>query len=113
MHSVSLVQDIGEALPEHPSIKYRANSALHMRNMEELLACVSGFMNEIGLPATLSVNDINTYFNLMTQNRAFGVHGTTPGNGIQKSSLKAAFTTGPRSSRSRRPRRRRKYSPSM
>jgi hypothetical protein len=81
MHSVSLVQDIGEALPEHPSIKYRANSALHMRNMEELLACVSGFMNEIGLPATLSVNDINTYFNLMTQNRAFGVHGTTPGNG--------------------------------
>jgi hypothetical protein len=81
MHSVSLVQDIGEALSEHPSIKYRANSALHTRNMEELLACVSDFMSEVGLPATLSVNEINTYFNLMTQNRAFGLHGTTPGNG--------------------------------
>ena len=82
MHSVSLVQDIGAATPEHPSVKYRANPTLHARNMEELLACVRDFMNEIGLAgATLSANDINIYFNLMAQNRAFGLLGTTPGNG--------------------------------
>jgi len=82
MHSVSLVEDIGEAVPEHPSINYRANPALHARNMEELFACVRDFMNRIGVPAaSLSVNDINTYFNLMTQNPAFGLVGTTPGNG--------------------------------
>lgn len=82
MHSVSLVEDIGEAVPEHPSIKYRANASLHVRNMEGLYACVRDFINRIGLPTTsLSVNDIDTYFNLMTQNRAFGLPGTTPGNG--------------------------------
>jgi hypothetical protein len=34
MHSVSLVQDIGLAVPEPPFIKYRANSRLHARNMD-------------------------------------------------------------------------------
>src|ERR1700751_3732477 len=81
MHSVSKVQDIGPAVPEPPFITYRANSALHARNMEELLGCVREFISKIGLSPTVSMNDLDDYFRAMTRNRAFGMPGTTPGNG--------------------------------
>lgn len=82
MHSASLVEDVGEAIDEHQSIKYRASSSLHLRNIEELLVCVRDFLSRIGISsASLSVKDIDTYFNLMARNRAFGLLGTTPGNG--------------------------------
>lgn len=81
MHSVSLVQDIGTAIPEPAFIKYRANTALHMRNMQELLDCVHGFTTKLGLSRSTSMADLEDYFRAMSHNRAFGVLGTTPGNG--------------------------------
>jgi hypothetical protein len=81
MHSVSLVQDIGAAMPEPAFITHRATSALHMRNMQELLECVREFTREIGLSGSASMTDLEDYFRAMTNNRAFGIPGTTPGNG--------------------------------
>lgn len=81
MHSVSLVQDIGMAVPEPLFIKYRANPTLHMRNMQELLHCVHEFLAKIGVPGTVSMTDLDDYFRAMSHNRAFGILGTTPGNG--------------------------------
>jgi hypothetical protein len=81
MHSVSLVQDIGAAVPEPAFITYRATSALHKRNMQELLECVREFTREIGLSGSPSMTDLEDYFRAMTNNRAFGIRGTTPGNG--------------------------------
>jgi hypothetical protein len=81
MHSVSLVQDIGMAVPEPVFIKYRANSALHARNMQELLDCVRDFTSEIGLSSSASMTDLENYFRAMSFNQAFGILGTTPGNG--------------------------------
>jgi len=77
----SLVRDIGPALPEYGFIKYRANPELHRRNLDELLDCVRDFMTAVGLPAVVSIDDINAYYQAMVRNRAFGIHGTTPGNG--------------------------------
>jgi len=81
MHSASLVEDVGTAVSEPAFIKYRANSALHARNMEELLACVRDFLAMAGLSAAVSMDDLNDYFHAMSLNRAFGILGTTPGNG--------------------------------
>src|ERR1700733_4250408 len=81
MHSVSLVQDVGTAVPEPAFITYRATSALHLRNMQELLDCVRDFMREIGLSGSPSMTDLEDYFRTMSHNRAFGIRGTTPGNG--------------------------------
>jgi len=81
MHSVSKVQDIGPAVPEPPFVTYRANSALHARNMEELLGCVREFITTIGLSPTVSMGDLDDYFRAMSRNHAFGILGTTPGNG--------------------------------
>lgn len=81
MHSVSLVQDIGISVPEPVFIKYRASPALHSRNLQELLGCVNEFMAKIGLAGTVSTTDLDDYFRSMTFNRAFGILGTTPGNG--------------------------------
>lgn len=81
MHSVSLVQDIGAAVPEPAFIKYRATSALHLRNTRELLDCVHDFTTKIGLSGSASVTDLDDYFRAMSHNRAFGILGTTPGNG--------------------------------
>jgi hypothetical protein len=81
MHSVSKVQDIGPAVPEPPFISYRANSALHARNMAELLGCVREFITSIGMSPTVSMNDLDDYFRAMSRNHAFGIIGTTPGNG--------------------------------
>ena len=81
MHSVSLVQDIGTAVPEPPFIKYRANLALHARNMQELLNCVHDFTTTIGLLGSVTASDLDDYFRTMSHNRAFGIRGTTPGNG--------------------------------
>jgi hypothetical protein len=81
MHAVSLVQDVGPAVPTPAFIKFQANPALHARKMEEPLACVRGFMNTISLKATASMNDLNDYFRAMAHNRAFGIPGTTHGNG--------------------------------
>jgi hypothetical protein len=81
MHSVSLVQDIGTAVPEPAFITYRATSALHLRNMQQLLDCVRDFTREIGLSGAASMTDLEDYFRAMTNNRAFGIRGTTPGNG--------------------------------
>jgi hypothetical protein len=81
MHSASLVQDVGAAVPEPPFIKYRANSALHTRNLAGLLACVKDFMAMAGLSSTSSTDDLDDYFRAMSLNSAFGIPGTTPGNG--------------------------------
>ncbi len=81
MRSVSLVQDIGAAVPEPAFITHRATSALHMRNMQELLDCVRDFTRKIGLSGSASMTDLEDYFRAMTNNRAFGILGTTPGNG--------------------------------
>jgi hypothetical protein len=81
MHPVSLVQDMGSAVLEPPFITYRANSALHKRNLEELLVCVRSYMATAGLPANASMNDLEDYFQAMARNGAFGIPGTTPGNG--------------------------------
>jgi hypothetical protein len=81
MHSVSKVLDIGPAVPEPPFITYRANWALHARNMEELLGCVREFITTIGLSPTVSMGDLYDYFRAMSRNHAFGILGTTPGNG--------------------------------
>jgi hypothetical protein len=81
MHSVSLVQDIGMAVPEPAFIKYRATSALHSRNMQELLDCVCDFTTTIGLSGSASLTDLEDYFRATSHNRAFGIRGTTPGNG--------------------------------
>jgi hypothetical protein len=81
MHSVSLVQDIGAAALEPAFIKYRANSTLHSRNMQELLRCVNEFMAKIAIGGSASVTDLDDYYRAMTYNRAFGILGTTPGNG--------------------------------
>jgi hypothetical protein len=81
MHSVSLVQDVGAAVPTPGFIRYQANPALHERNLDGLLACVRDFMAMAGLPATASKDDLNHYFQAMSLNRAFGVPGTTHGNG--------------------------------
>jgi hypothetical protein len=80
LNATNLVQDIGLAVPEPAFIKYRANSALHARVMDELLTYVRNFMTEIGLPGTTSINDVEDYFRAMARNRAFGAPGTTPGN---------------------------------
>jgi len=81
MSAVSLVQDIGTAVLEPPFVKYRANPALHARNMEELLGCVRDFFTKIGLSPTVSMSDLDEYFQAMLRNRAFGIPNTTPGNG--------------------------------
>jgi hypothetical protein len=81
MHTVSLVQDIGPAVLEPSFITYRANSALHARNMEELLAYVRDFTCKIGLTPTVGMNDLDDYFRAMAHNRVFGMPITTPGNG--------------------------------
>jgi hypothetical protein len=81
MHSVSLVQDIGMAVPEPAFINYRANPTLHSRNMQELLDCVCNFTTMIGLSGSASMTDLEDYFRAMSHNRAFGIRGTTPGNG--------------------------------
>lgn len=66
MHSVSLVQDIGTAVPEPAFITYRATSALHSRNMQELLDCVHDFTTKIGLSGSASMTDLEDYFRAMT-----------------------------------------------
>jgi hypothetical protein len=81
MHSMSLVRDIGTAVLEPPFIKYRANPRLHARNLEDVLACAREFISKVGLSPTVSMNDLEDYFRAMAQNRAFGIPGTTPGNG--------------------------------
>ena len=81
MQSASLVQDVGMAVPAPPFIKFRANPPLQARKMQELLACVREFLTTAGLPATLSMDDLNDYFQAMSHNRAFGIPGTTHGNG--------------------------------
>jgi hypothetical protein len=81
MHSMSLVQDIGAAVLEPPFIKYRANARLHARNLEDLLACARAFISKLGLSPAVSMNDLEDYFRAMAYNSAFGIHGTTPGNG--------------------------------
>jgi len=81
MHSVSLVQDIGSAVLEPPFITYRANPELHARNMEELLRYVREFITKIGLSPTITMDDLDDYFRATARNRAFGIRGTTPGNG--------------------------------
>jgi hypothetical protein len=81
MHSVSPVQDIGIAVPEPHFIKYRANPTLHSRNMQELLCCVNEFLAKIDIRGTVSMTDLDDYFRSMSQNGAFGILGTTPGNG--------------------------------
>jgi hypothetical protein len=81
MKSVSLVQDIGAAVPEPKHIKYQANPALHARNMEDVLDCVRRFLTTASLPAVASMDDINAYFRVTGRNRAFEIPGTTPGNG--------------------------------
>lgn len=81
MQSVSLVHDIGGAVPEPGFIKYRANSALHARNLHELLDCVNNFMINSGQSGSVSMTDLEDYFGAMARNRAFGIHGTTHGNG--------------------------------
>ncbi len=81
LQAVNLVEDIGVAIPEPPFIKYRANPSLHTRNMSELLVCIRDFFQKIGLSPTVSAADLDDYFQVMAQNRAFGEAGTTPGNG--------------------------------
>jgi hypothetical protein len=81
MCAASLVSDIGPAVPEPAFVKYRANRELHTRNMEELLAHVREFLLQAGFVATITIDDLNAYYNAMAHNRAFGVPGTTPGNG--------------------------------
>jgi hypothetical protein len=81
MHSVSLVQDIGIAVPDPPFIKYHTNPGLHARNMEELLRRVREFVTKIGLSPTVSISDLEDCFRAMARNRAFGIPGTTAGNG--------------------------------
>jgi hypothetical protein len=51
------------------------------RNVNELLACIRDFIQKIGLSLTVSAADLDDYFRAMSGNRAFGVAGTTPGNG--------------------------------
>src|ERR1700722_13789344 len=62
MQSVSLVKDIGAAVPTFPFIKFNASPALQTRKFEELLACVRDFMLMAGLPATASIADLKEYF---------------------------------------------------
>jgi len=81
MFSVSLVQEIGAEVPEPHFIKYRASPRLQARNMEELLGCVREFISKIGLSPTVTMGDLDDYFGVMAHNRAFGMPGTTPGNG--------------------------------
>jgi hypothetical protein len=81
MHSASLVQDIGDAVPMPPFVQYTANPRLHARNMVEMLACIRDFLARAGLPAVATINNLNDYFQAMSLNRAFGITGTTPGNG--------------------------------
>ncbi len=81
MQSASLVQDLGVAVAAPPFIKFRANPALQARKMEELLACVREFLTMAGIPSALSMDDLNDYFQAMGRNRAFGIQGTTHGNG--------------------------------
>ena len=81
MHSASLVQDMGTAAPEPPFIKYRASPSLHARNMQAMLTCVSEFTAAIGLRPTVSMADLDDYFRWISRNQAFGIPGTTPGNG--------------------------------
>jgi hypothetical protein len=81
MHSSSLVQDVGTAVPEPPFIKYRATPSLHARNMQAVLTCVKEFTAAVGLHPTVSMTDLDDYFRWMSRNQAFGILGTTPGNG--------------------------------
>jgi hypothetical protein len=81
MQSVSLVKDIGAAVPTFPFIKFNASPELQTRKFEELLACVRDFMLKAGLPAIASMIDLKEYFQAMSNNRAFGASGTTHGNG--------------------------------
>lgn len=77
MHSVSKVQDIGPAVPEPPFISYRANPALHARNMTELLGCVREFITTIGMSPTVSRNDLDDYFRAMSRNHSLMILSTS------------------------------------
>jgi len=81
MHSTSLVQDVGAAILEPPFIKYRANPSLHARNMHAVLQCVNQFTATVGVRPTVSMADFDDFFQCMGRNQAFGIPGTTPGNG--------------------------------
>lgn len=81
MHSMSLVQDMGMAVPMPAYMKFQAQRGLYTRKMEELLTCVRNFMSTIGSRATAGMNDLDDYFEAMANNRAFGIPGTTHGNG--------------------------------
>jgi len=81
MHSVSLVQDLGAAVPAPAFVAYRASPALHARKMKEVVACVRDFMTSIGLGPTVGMKDLEDYYRAMGRNRAFGIPGTTHGNG--------------------------------
>jgi hypothetical protein len=81
LNATNLVQDIGIAIREPAFVKYRANSSLHARNMQELLTCIHDFIVKIGLSPTISLGDLDDYFRAMAANQAFGAPGTTPGNG--------------------------------
>ena len=94
-----------------------------MRNMQELLECVREFTREIGLSGSASMTDLEDYFRAMTNNRAFGIRGTTPGNGTiwlfllaRMLNPKVIVESGVHGSSLftlREPFRMRKYSPSM
>jgi hypothetical protein len=81
MHSASLVQDVGPAAPMPAFAKYSTNAELAARNADALIACIRDFMTTAGLPATASREDLNDYFQAMGRNQAFGMTGTTSGNG--------------------------------
>jgi hypothetical protein len=81
MESSSPVKDIGAAISEPNFVKFRASPALNTRNMQELLGQIGDFMRLIGLPATVSMEDLNAYFQAMSHNPAFGLPSTTAGNG--------------------------------
>src|SRR5688572_5491556 len=81
MHSASLVQDVGSAAPMPAFAKYSTNAELAARNADALIACIRDFMTTAGLPATASREDLNDYFQAMSRNQAFGMTGTTSGNG--------------------------------
>ncbi len=81
MKSASLVQDVGPAMALPRYIKYSVNKDLHLRNMAQMLACVRQFLATIGAPSDVSMDDLDAYFQTTSRNRAFGVLGTTPGNG--------------------------------
>ncbi len=78
MHSDSRVEIVGPPIPELLFQKYNATPALHQRNLEEMLSFIRYFLERVGLPNAVSMDDLGSFFITAVHNKALGMPGSTP-----------------------------------